>query len=249
MSTKKIFFASDFHLGAPNHEESRKREKIICSWLDSIEDECDQLFLMGDIFDFWYEYKYVIPKGYIRILGRLASFCDKGIQVHFFTGNHDMWAFDYLEKEVGLRIYRNPIEIELYQKKFHIGHGDGLGPGDYKYKFLKKVFENKICQKLFGIIHPDLGIGLADFFSKRSRAKTGHSDEKFLGAEKEWLIQYCINLQKTNPVDFYIFGHRHLPIEFEIGTGKYINIGDWIKYFTYAEFTGSELLLKEFKSL
>ena len=243
MSTKKIYFASDFHLGAPNATKSFERELKICSWLDSIEENCEQLFLMGDIFDFWFEYKHVVPKGYVRLLGRLANFCDKGIPVYLFTGNHDMWAFDYLEKEIGLKIYRKPIDIELKDKKFHIGHGDGLGPGDYKYKMLKKIFENRLCQKLFGMIHPYFGIGLADFLSKRSRAKTGHTDEKFLGEDNEWLIQYCKEINSLKPVDYFLFGHRHLPIEHQIGDALYINIGDWIKYYSYAEFDGDKLKL------
>lgn len=247
MKSKRIYFASDFHLGAPNHEKSFEREQNICLWLDSIEHDCEQLFLLGDIFDFWYEYKFVIPKGYVRLLGRLAAFCDKGIPVFLFTGNHDMWAFDYLEKEIGLKIYREPIDIILGDKKFHIGHGDGLGPGDYKYKVLKRIFENRICQKMFGLIHPDLGIGLADFLSKRSRAKTGSTDEKFLGEDKEWLIQYCIEKQKMNPVDYYIFGHRHLPIKHIVDTAIYLNIGDWIKYYTFASFDGEDLKLEDFK--
>jgi UDP-2,3-diacylglucosamine hydrolase len=233
MSIKKIYFASDFHLGAPNHEKSFERELLLCKWLDEIENDCEQLFLLGDIFDFWYEYKFVIPKGYVRLLGRLASFCDKGIPVFLFTGNHDMWAFDYLEKEIGIKIYRKPTEFLLFGKRYLIGHGDGLGPGDYKYKILKRIFENKICQKMFGFIHPDLGIGLADFLSKRSRAKTGHSDEKFLGEDKEWLIQYCFECQSKNPIDYYIFGHRHLPIIHKVNDAVYYNIGDWIKYKSY----------------
>jgi len=244
--TKKIYFASDFHLGAPNASKSFERELKICAWLDSIESECEHLFLMGDVFDFWFEYKHVVPKGYIRLLGRLAKFIDNGIPVTLFTGNHDMWAFDYLEKEIGIKIYRAPIDIVLKSKKFHLGHGDGLGPGDFKYKILKKVFENRICQRLFGFVHPNIGIGLADFLSKRSRAKTGHTDEVFLGEEREWLIQYCKERQKTQPVDFYLFGHRHLPIVHSINDATYMNIGDWIKYASYAEFDGDKLLLKYF---
>jgi UDP-2,3-diacylglucosamine hydrolase len=157
-----------------------------------------------------------------------------------------MWAFDYLENEIGIKIYRKPIDIILKGKKFHLGHGDGLGPGDYKYKFLKKIFENRFCQRLFGFVHPNIGIGLADFLSKRSRAKTGHTDEIFLGEEKEWLIQYCKEKQEINPVDFYLFGHRHLPIEYKLNGAVYINIGDWIKYSSYAVFDGQDLTLNYF---
>jgi UDP-2,3-diacylglucosamine hydrolase len=248
MSEKKIYFASDFHLGAPNFEKSLIREKIICTWLESIQDSCEELYLLGDIFDFWYEYKHAVPKGFVRLLGKLAAFSDQGIPVYLFTGNHDMWAFDYLEKEIGIIIIRKPISKMLKNKQFHIGHGDGLGPGDYKYKLLKKVFENKLCQSLFGLIHPSIGIGLADFLSKRSRAKTGISDEKYLGDEKEWLISYCkeINLQRQH--DFYVFGHRHLPIEYHFNNSFYLNIGDWIKYFSYASFDGENLKLEYYNS-
>ena len=246
MPLKKIYFASDFHLGAPNVSKSFERELRICSWLDSIEPDCEHLFLMGDVFDFWFEYKHVVPKGYIRILGRLAKFTDRGIPITLFTGNHDMWAFDYLENEIGIKIYRKPIDIILKGKKFHLGHGDGLGPGDYKYKFLMKIFETRFCQRLFGFVHPNIGIGLADFLSKRSRAKTGHTDEIFLGEEKEWLIQYCKEKQEINPVDFYLFCHRHLPIEYKLNGAVYINIGDWIKYSSYAVFDGQDLTLNYF---
>jgi UDP-2,3-diacylglucosamine hydrolase len=233
-SSKKVYFASDFHLGAPTYELSLLREKNICAWLDTIQPSCEALYLVGDIFDFWFEYKYSIPKGYTRILGKIAAFTDQGIPVHVFTGNHDMWIFDYLPKELGIQLYRSPVTHVLQGKKIFIGHGDGLGPGDYKYKFLKKIFESKIAQFLFGILHPTIGIGLADFLSKRSRAKSGHLDEKFLGVENEWLVHYAKEQQSSNPVDYYIFGHRHLPLHIPISyESTYYNIGDWIKYNTY----------------
>lgn len=244
---KKIYFASDFHLGAPNHDKSIEREKKICKWLDSIKSDCEELFLVGDIFDFWFEYKYCVPKGFVRLLGKLASFTDSGIKVHFFVGNHDMWAFDYFPKELGIKVYYEPIVRTFNDKKFYIGHGDGLGPGDYSYKFLKKIFRNRIIHRVFGFLHPSIGIGIADFFSKRSRAKTGHLDEVFLGSENEWLIQYAIEQNKNNQIDYYIFGHRHLPIYQSVGESQYVNIGDWISYCTYAEFDGDSLYLNKFE--
>ena len=245
-TNKKIYFASDFHLGAPTYDKSRVREKQICTWLDGIKSDCQALYLVGDIFDFWFEYKFAIPKGFVRLQGKIAEFTDSGIPVHFFTGNHDMWAFDYLPKELGVQIHYDPIIQTFNDQTIYIGHGDGLGPGDYGYKRLKKVFKNRLIQSFFGFIHPNLGIGLADFLSKRSRAKSGHLDEVFLGEEKEWLVQYCKDVLKTQVVDFFVFGHRHLPIVQTVENATYINLGDWIHYFTYGVFDGEKFELLKF---
>ena len=244
--SKKVYFASDFHLGAPNYEKSRVRERQICAWLDQIKPNCEALYLVGDIFDFWFEYKFAIPKGFVRLQGKIAEFTDAGIPVHFFTGNHDMWAFDYLPKELGVELHYEPIIKTINGKKLYIGHGDGLGPGDYGYKRLKKIFKNRLVQSIFGFIHPNIGIGLADFLSKRSRAKSGHLDEVFLGEEKEWLIQYCKEELQKESIDIFVFGHRHLPILQQVQTATYINLGDWIHYFTYGVFDGETIDLLKF---
>ena len=244
--TKKIYFASDFHLGAPNYESSLIREKKIVAWLDSIEDTAQEIFLVGDLFDFWFEYKRAIPKGFVRLQGKIAHLTDKGIPVHVFTGNHDMWIFDYIPKELGVSLYRDPIEREFFGKKYLIGHGDGLGPGDKGYKFIKKVFANKFCQWCFARLHPNFGIWLADKSSRTSRAKTGNDDEKYLGDENEWLVQYCKDTLKEKHYDYFIFGHRHLPLEIEVGdNSKYINLGEWINYCTFLEIDENSVTLKE----
>ncbi len=245
---KKIYFASDFHLGAPNYDESLIREKKIVAWLDSIKDSAEEIFLVGDIFDFWFEYKRAIPRGFSRIQGKIAEITDSGIPVHVFTGNHDMWIFDYLPKELGVQLHREPIEREFFGKRYLIGHGDGLGPGDKGYKFLKKVFANKFCQWCFARLHPNFGIWLADKSSKTSRAKTGNSDEKFLGEDGEWLIQYCKEVLQKEHFDVFVFGHRHLPLDIEVGKdSKYINLGEWINYCTYLEVNPSSAELKTWK--
>jgi len=243
---KKIYFLSDFHLGAPNQTESFKREKILVDFLKSIINDCEELYLVGDLFDFWFEYKHVIPKHFTRFLGILAAFADSGIPIHIFTGNHDLWMKDYLTQELNAKIYHHPIKISYSGKQFYIGHGDGLGPGDAGYKFIKKIFTNPACKWLFRWIHPDLGIGLADWLSKSSRAKTGKKDAIFLGNDKEWLVQYCNEFIKSEQVDFFIFGHRHLPLDIPLNNAKsrYINLGDWIYYFSYATFDGQALQLK-----
>lgn len=239
-----IYFASDFHLGAPDHESSRNREDKIIRWLDEIEDDAKEIFLVGDIFDFWFEYKHAIPKGFIRIQGKIANLVDKGIAVHFFIGNHDMWMFDYFPKEIGVQLHRKPIIREWNGKRFLIGHGDGLGPGDKGYKFIKKIFASRVCQWLFARLHPNFGIGIANYWSRTSRKATGHHDAEFLGEDKEWLIQYCRDELVKEHYDYFIFGHRHLPIEFDLqSNSKYINLGDWLQYYTYLKYDGEQCQL------
>ena len=245
---KKIYFLSDFHLGAPDHTRSLEREKILVEFLDKIKSTAVEIFLVGDMFDFWYEYRKVVPKGYVRLLGKLAELTDTGIPIHFFVGNHDMWMKDYFMEELNIPVYFEPKEFERNGKKFLIGHGDGLGPGDHGYKRLKKVFRNPVCQWLFGILPPAMGMGLANYMSRRSRAQTGASEEVFLGEEKEWLIIYCKEVLQRKFVDFFVFGHRHLPIDFRLNNGsRYINLGDWIRYYTYADFDGEQLMLQSYK--
>lgn len=244
---KKIYFASDLHLGAPNYEESLKRERHFVKWLEEIRHDAAEIYIVGDLFDFWFEYKKAVPRGFVRVLGKLAEIVDSGIPVHMFTGNHDMWIFDYLPQEIGLTLYRKPIEKQWNEKKFMIGHGDGLGPGDHGYKFIKKVFENPFLQWSFARLHPNFGIGLADYFSKKSRAKTGDDDAKFLGEENEWLVIYCKEVLKKQHFDYFVFGHRHLPLDIELQpNSRYVNLGDWIQYFTYGVFDGKSMALKDY---
>jgi UDP-2,3-diacylglucosamine hydrolase len=244
-SGKSIYFLSDFHLGVPDHASSLQREKKIVAFLDKIRQDAAMVFIVGDLFDFWFEYRKVVPKGFVRILGKLAEFTDNGIPVHFFVGNHDMWMSGYFEQELNIPVFYEPKEYEFNGKKFLVGHGDGLGPGDHGYKFLKKIFRNPLCQFLFGLIPPYFGISLASYSSKTSRSVTGNSDEKFLGEDKEWLIQYCKDVLKEKEYHYFIFGHRHLPIEFQLtDNSQYLNLGDWLRYNSYAVYDGQTLSLK-----
>jgi UDP-2,3-diacylglucosamine hydrolase len=245
---KKLFFASDFHLGVPDHQSSLQRERRIVAWLDSIKHEAHSIFLLGDIFDFWFEYRHAIPKGYIRLQGKLAELRDAGIPIIFFTGNHDMWMFDYFEKELGIPIHRNPESLQVGPHIFLIGHGDGLGPGDKTYKVLKKLFNSRLCQWLFARIHPNVGIGIANYWSRSSRISNNKKEETFQGEEGEFLLVYCRELEKTKHHDYYIFGHRHLPLDLKINEqSRYINLGEWVNFSTYAEYDGTNLELKTFQ--
>ena len=249
LNGKSIYFASDFHLGAPNYEESRKREDKIVDWLTSIEDDAAAIFLMGDVFDFWFEYGSTIPKGNIRLQGKLAFMSDAGIPINMFTGNHDMWMFGYFTDEMNIPIYRDLLELDIEGIKMLIGHGDGLGPGDHTYKLLKKIFRNKMCQWLFERLHPNTGMAIANYWSSQSRiSNIEKGEDEYLG-EKEYLVQFCREMEEKSHYDYYVFGHRHLPLDIEIGeTSRYINLGEWVSHFTYGKFDGKTFLLEKFES-
>ncbi|HLW39626.1 MAG TPA: UDP-2,3-diacylglucosamine diphosphatase [Brumimicrobium sp.] len=246
---KKVYFASDFHFGVPSYQESLNREKLVVQWLDEISKDADAIYIVGDIFDFWFEYKEAIPKGFVRFQGKIAELTDKGIEIHFFTGNHDMWMFGYLEKELGVTLHREPIVVEVNDKKLYVGHGDGLGPGDKGYKFIKKVFANRFFQWCFARLHPNFGIGIANYFSKSSRAATGDTDEKYLGEENEWLAIYAKEYLLKEHIDYFVFGHRHLPIVLKIDENSmYYNLGEWINYRTYGVLENGKFELKTYPS-
>jgi len=245
--SKSIYFASDFHLGLDYNGPSLLREKRIVAWFDSIIDHTSELYLLGDLFDYWFEYKQVVPRGFVRFLAKLSEFTDRDIPVHVFLGNHDMWMFDYLEEEIGVIIHKEPIQKELQGKTYILGHGDGLGPGDHGYKFIKKVFRSPINQWLFARLHPNFAVALMKRFSKKSRESEMEAPD-FMGADKEWLIQHCEAELKTKAVDNFIFGHRHLPIDHTLSNGisRYLNCGDWLSHNTYVELKDGHLQLKNY---
>jgi len=247
-TSKKIFFASDVHLGAPGIKNHRQHEKRFVAWLEFIKPMASELYLMGDIFDFWFEYKHVVPRGFTRFLGKLSELTDAGIPVHFFTGNHDIWLFDYLENECGVKVYRQPVVKSFNNKKVFLAHGDGLGDYDRHYNFLKSVFTNKLAQWLFARIHPNAGIGLANFWSGKSREKNNKVyGNKYLGDDKEFAVLYAKEYLKDNKVDYFVFGHRH--VARTVGVGPHcqlVFLGDWIQHFSYGEFDGNTIELKYF---
>ncbi|MBT8312242.1 MAG: UDP-2,3-diacylglucosamine diphosphatase [Flavobacteriaceae bacterium] len=245
---KKIYFASDNHLGAPTRELSMGREKKFVSWLDEIKKDAAVIFLLGDLFDFWFEYRTVVPRGFTRTLGKLAELSDSGITLYYFVGNHDLWMNGYFEQELGIEVFHKPQEFEINGKVFLIGHGDGLGPGDKGFKRMKKVFTNPFAQWVFRWIHPDWGVRIAQYFSVKNKLISGKEDMQFLGEDREWLVQYAKRKLLDKHYDYFVFGHRHLPLNISLAeNSKYINLGDWITYFTYANFDGDIMDLSSYK--
>lgn len=243
----KIYFISDIHLGAPALKNNREREKLFVSWLDEIKKDAAALFLMGDIFDYWFEYKTVVPRGFTRTLGKLAEIADSGIPVHFFTGNHDVWVFDYLPSELGVQVHREAMRATFSGKKFFLAHGDGLDPFDKGYHLLKKLFTNRFLQWLFAWVHPNWGVSLAHAWSKKSRLTKGVF-VPFQGEEKEGLYLFAKSTLEDEEVDYFIFGHRHLLLDLPLGKNtRYINLGDWISHFSYGVFDGDKFELKTYK--
>lgn len=245
---RKVYFASDFHLGTPTPQKSRARERAVVAWLDHIRPDAEVIFLVGDLFDFWFEYRRSVPKGFIRLQGKLAELTDAGKRVVVFTGNHDMWMRDYFTEEMGIPVYRNPRRYQLGTKQFYVGHGDGLGPGDQTYKRLKVLFESGAARWLFRWLHPDAGIALAQAWSRRSRISNEEKGEEFLGEDREWLMQYCREVEAWQHHDYYVFGHRHLPLDLAVNDrSRYVNLGEWVSARTYAVFDGETLRLETWK--
>ena len=247
-SNKKIYFASDQHFGAPTNELSFPREQKFVAWLDEVKVDAEAIFLLGDLFDFWFDYKTVVPKGFVRVLGKLAEIRDSGIPIYFFVGNHDLWMDDYFEKELNIPIFRENQEYTFNDKTFLIGHGDGKGPGDIGYKRMKKVFTNLLSKWLYRWLHPDIGMKLGQYLSVKNKLISGDEDVKFLGEENEWLILYSKRKLETKHYNYLVFGHRHLPMKVAVGEkSEYVNLGDWISYFTYGVFDGETFEVKKFE--
>ena len=244
---KKVYFASDNHLGAPTMGDSNPREKKFVAWLEEVKGDAAAIFILGDLFDFWFEYQTVVPKGFTRTLGKLAEITDSGIPIYYFVGNHDLWMDGYFEEELNIPVFHTPQQYAFNDTSFFIGHGDGLGPHDKGYKRMKKLFTNPIAKWFFRWLHPDIGVKVAQYFSVKNKLISGDDDAEFLGEDKEWLVQYAKRKLEAQHYDHFIFGHRHLPLEIDLNEkSKYTNLGDWIKYYTYAVWDGEKLSLKKY---
>lgn len=243
---KKSYFISDVHLGFPDFKTSELRTKKLLQWMDSISKDAARIFIVGDLFDFWFEYKNVIPRGYTHVLSKLIELRNKNIEITIFTGNHDLWMFDFFQTELNINVYHAPQVFHIENKKFFIAHGDGLGNGDYSYKFLKKIFTNPIFQFLFRWLHPDIGMRIAHFWSRKSRYAKGIKEE-FHSLDNELLLDYAKDIESNQHHDYYVFGHRHLPLDIEIAaSSRYVNLGEWLNYFSYAVFENGQLKISYF---
>ena len=241
----KIYFISDIHLGVPPN--AAERERYFVAWLDYVKQDACRVYLLGDIFDFWFSYKDVVPRGYVRVLGKLAELSDMGIEVYYAIGNHDMWIFDYFTKELGIKTYNQPWYFDYDGKTFLVGHGDGLGTINKKYNFLKFLFSNRICQRLFASLHPRLGISLAKFCSQKSRFSHTETDFTYFGDDKEEITMYCNKAIQNKHADFCVFGHRHLLLDKLLGQNtRYINLGEWVTDKHYAVYENNDMHIKHF---
>lgn len=246
---KKIYFISDVHLGAPALKNNREREIHFARWLDYIRSDVEELYLLGDIFDFWFEYRKVVPRGFTRILGRLADMADAGIPIHFFAGNHDLWVFDYLPMEIGLEMHPNELITEIRGKKFYLTHGDGLDPDDKGYLILKKIFSSKILQWIFARLHPNFAFHIAHRWSKASRLSKIDRNKDF-DPRNENMYKFASRFLEKESIDYFIFGHRHRMADLELkDNSRLILLGDWITNFSYGEFDGENVTLKIFEGL
>ncbi len=245
----KVYFLSDAHLGSRAIEHGRTQERRLVNFLESIRHDASAIYLIGDMFDFWYEFKLVVPKGYTRFLGKLSELTDSGIEIHYFTGNHDIWCGDYLEKECGLILHRKAITTEILGKEFYLAHGDGLGDPDKSFKLLRKMFHNRTLQVLFSALHPRWSMELGLSWAKKSRMKRVDGKEPdYMGEDKEFLVLFTKEYLKSHPtINYFIYGHRHIMLDLMLSsTSRVTIIGDWINYFSYAVFDGQNLLLEEY---
>ncbi|MBR5254605.1 MAG: UDP-2,3-diacylglucosamine diphosphatase [Bacteroidales bacterium] len=246
LSRKKIYFASDFHLGNSTRKNNLRKEKLVVRWLNAISKDAEEIYLLGDVFDFWFEYKNVVPKGFVRFLGTLAHLADSGIRIHLFCGNHDLWIRDYFQEELGIIVHKQNEILTLKGKTFMLGHGDGLDPKDKKYKFINTIFKNKFCISAFASLHPRWAIAIAQKWSKSSRASHSETDKIDL-EEKEPIYKFCLKTIETQKIDYFVFGHRHLVCSKKIKDKTYyMNLGYWNIYGHYAVWDGRKLIIKKF---
>jgi UDP-2,3-diacylglucosamine hydrolase len=244
----KLYFAGDFHFGMPDQARSLEREKKVVDWLEEASKDAAAIFLMGDQFDFWFEHRYTVPAGFVRFMGKIAALTDKGIPVFMFRGNHDMWTSGYWEKELVVEVISYEMEFTCREKRFYLHHGDGLGKGESGYKLLRKVFRAPWSSWLFARLHPNLGFAIANAWSRRSRLAQGDRYGHFLGEEKEWLIGFCKEYLNKKHTDFFVFGHRHLVLDMQVGpNSRYINAGTWFNDTAYAVFDGESMRIERFE--
>ncbi|GAB4412336.1 MAG: UDP-2,3-diacylglucosamine diphosphatase [Bacteroidia bacterium] len=237
-SPTKIYLLSDLHLGAPDPARSLLREKHAVRFLREVAHDASHLYLLGDVFDFWFEYKRAVPRGYVRLLGQLAEMADRGVEIHVFAGNHDLWYRDYLHEQFGAILHHDPVEVAFFGRRYFLAHGDGLGPGDHGYKLMKRVFTHPLSKWLYARLHPNFGIALAQWLSQHGGNHSygdGLPPEEQHKGHAEYLYAFARDMHRQRPdIDCYVFGHRHVLIDDTLADGpQLVILGDWIQYFSY----------------
>ena len=246
---KKVYFISDLHLGAQYFADPKAKERAVVRWLDSVRHTAADIYLLGDILDYWYEYRYVVPRGYVRFLGKLAELSDAGVRIHWFIGNHDIWIFDYLPSELGIEVIDGSVERDILGKRFFLTHGDGVGRHGLVFTAMRGLFRNRFCQFLFAAIHPRWTIPFAHGWSRQSRqshAECCKVPEKAVRCLHEFAEEYSAEHPE---IDYFIFGHLHILEDRKLRGGAHmVVLGDWIGLNSYAEFDGDSLVLRSFES-
>lgn len=249
MSRANTYFLSDFHLGARYFEEPRETERRVVDFLDSIKGDAKEVYLLGDILDYWFEYRYVVPRGFMRFFGKIAELTDLGVKVYWFIGNHDIWIFDYLPNELGVEVIDGEVTKEIDGKVFFLAHGDGVGKQPRSFRMLRSLFRNRFCQKLYSAIHPRWTIPFALSWSNSSR-KGDDEYPEYKGEENEFLEIFANDYLKSHKVDYFVFGHRHIMLDKKLqGGATLVVLGDWLHYCSYAVWDGNNLALKSLQSV
>lgn len=248
---QKAYFFSDAHLGLDAKVSSKEREKRLVKQLKTAAQDASVIYLLGDMFDIWYEYKYAVPKGYVRLLGTLAELCDAGLEIHYFTGNHDMWITDYLSKEIGLRVSEVHRHENIFGTHFYIGHGHGIGKADAKYaRALKYIFRNPVLRFAYDWLHPDIGLWLANKLSRQKRYLEGFTADPYYGDDKEFSAQFVTEVKELpefKDTRYFVFGHRHILVNKPITEDKtLVVLGNWIDEFSYGVFDGEQFTLERY---
>ncbi len=247
---KPIYFIADAHLGSWAVSHHRTQERRLVRFLDDIKNKAGAVYMLGDMFDFWYEWRRVVPRGFTRFLGKISELTDLGVEVHYFIGNHDIWAFDYLNRECGVVLHREPLTTELYGKEFFIAHGDGMGDPKKSFHIIRSIFHNKTCQWMFSrLLHPNVAMRFGLTWARHSRLKREEGEEPpYMGEDKEYLVLFTKEYKKTHPnIDFFIYGHRHIELDLVLSRDtRMLVLGDWITQFTYARWDGEHLTLANY---
>ena len=246
-----VYFISDAHLGCRAIEHQRTQQRRLTRFLDQIKDKAEAVYMLGDMFDFWFEYRQVVPRGFTRFLGKVSELTDSGVEVHWFVGKHDMWMTDYLECECGVTIHREPCLVEIYGKEFYLSHGHhvDIAPGDWRTRLMFRMFESTFVRRMATLIHPDLFVDFGLNWARHSRMRhMAQGEEPYKGEHDERMVTFAKQYLATHPsVNYFLFGHRHIELDLMLTHEcRLLILGEWYSHFTYVSFDGSTLVMNDY---